>query len=213
MLLLLILTVLSFALLPVAALGVVVDLRNKGNVYEGGSSRVAVYLTADQAQEAFADATAVAGWYQPSYQESTQVGPERETEELKDEADNLIRARTTSDNFLLITTFFQTDEDTIRLLDWLEDAENAVPLRYPMPTNDEDEMQWVFLYAANVRKEDWRIEASRGAVRSRQVTFTASRNEEGRLREIVTLPNDQGDAAWADYEAFSDTPPAPEPEE
>ena len=183
------------------------DLRSKTAVYDGGSSLLSVYLTAAQ-HEAVTNAaagTGVAGWYTPSYQESTEVGPERESDEVRDEANNLIKIRNARDEFVLTTTFMQTDDVTLRLLTLLEDASNAVPVRYPMPTNTSGEKQWVFGYNVNVRKEDWRIQIQNNTDRTRQVTFLFSNSEAtGKTYEIITLPDDQADAAWADYAIFKD---------
>jgi hypothetical protein len=179
------------------------DKRSKALAYDGGSSEVAVFLTALQAVAVYG-AGSTLGWYKPSFQLQTEVGPDRESEDIFDEADNLIKVRTTKDEFILSTEFLQTDDATLKLLDILENPVNSVPLRYPMPTNDEDEDQWIFMYSATVRKENWRLAAGRNADRTRKVTFVASKNLDGLIRDIVTLPSDQTDAAWADYAGFKD---------
>jgi hypothetical protein len=181
-----------------------IDQRDKSLVYTGGSSKLAVGLTAAQAVAAFGDPSATGGWYILSHSENTQVGPSRDVTEVKDEADNAIINRTDRDEFNIVSNFFQTDDPTLSLLEWMEDADNAVPLRYPMPTNLTTEDQWVFLYNANVRKEDWQIEAANQATRQRQVTFVGTKDSNGDLKDIVTLPTDQSDSAWDDYADFKD---------
>lgn len=187
----------------------VVDKRNKALAYEGGSSQIAVGLTAVQAQEAMGDASEAGGWYIIGYQEGGQFGPDRDSEEVKDEADELVKVRTTRDEFVITNTVMQTDDKTLLLLEWLEDAENGVPARYPLPTNQGEgldvEAQWVFLYNANVRKENWTVSTGADSIRSRQFTLVGTRDTEGNLKAIVTLPVDQGDPAWGDYSEFIDT--------
>lgn len=184
----------------------VVDKRNKAEAYDGGSSQVALWLDAAAVAAIYPDASPLEGWYMPSFQLQSEYGPDRDSEEVKDEADNLIKTRTNRDEFVLITTFFQSTDEVIRLIEYFEQAANATLLRYPLPTNDDDETQWLFGYNATIRKENWRVAAQNAQDRTIQVTFVFSRDADGNIKDIATLPESQVDAAWDDYGAFKDTP-------
>ncbi len=131
------------------------DMRVKAEAWDGGSSKLAVWLDAADAQAIFDDASATDGWYMPSYQQQTEVGPDRDSEEVKDEADNLIKTRVNRDEFVVVTTFFQSTSSLIRLIEHLEESANATKLRYPMPTDVDTISQWVLMYSVTVRKENW----------------------------------------------------------
>jgi len=203
MVLMQLLSLLLIALLPLFPMAVV-DKRDKTKAYDSGSSKVAVFLTTAQATAVWG--TGTGGWIMPSYQVSTQIGPDRDSEDIKDEADNLVKTRTTRDEFVLITTFYQTDDDTLKLLAWMETAANATQLRYPMPTGDATKPdQWVFGYSVTVAKENWRIEAAKGSDRTRQVTFRFSKDANGKIYDIISLVTDQTQVAWTPYANFKDT--------
>lgn len=187
----------------------VVDRRDKAKVYDSGSSRVAIFL--DDAKAAALTAylggigTVTAGWNMISYQLTSQYGPDRDTEQRKDEAGQLMKNRQTRNEFRLITTLLQTDAATLRILEWLEEAQNAVPLRYPLPTNDPAITQWLFMPSATVLPESWRVEAGEGADRTRQVTFVGNADESGVIKQIVELPTDQISVEWDDYADYKDS--------
>jgi hypothetical protein len=181
------------------------DQRLKTDVRKGGSSKLAVGLTAAQHIAAIGDPSATGGWVIPSYQQSTTIGPDRDNTQVKDEADILIEERIDRDEFIITTTFFQTNAELLDLLEWMENADNAVPLRYPMPNKETGESQWVLLYNANVRVENWTQEAQNAENRLRQVTFVGTKDSQGRIKAIKDLPDDTTDPAWASYPEFIDT--------
>ena len=189
-------------------MGIVVDQRSKTEVYDSGSSLLAILLSAADAISIFNDPSAVEGWYIPSFQETTQVGPDRDTETVRDEAGTRIKQRTSRDEFVIITVFFQTDDDLLNFMAFLENENNARRIRYPMPTQQAStvEQQWVFGHSATVRKEDWRIEAADDQDRKRSVTFVLAEDTLGNpVSTIVTLPASQVDAAWDAFSDFKDT--------
>jgi hypothetical protein len=183
----------------------VLDERSKADAWEGGSDRLAIGLTDAQAQEAYDDPSKVGGWLILSYQVESSYGPSRDSDTVRSENDVLIKQRVNRDEFNIITEFFRTDADLLRVLKWLEDAENAVPVRYPVPTDDPLVSQWVLLYNANVLIEDWRIAAQNQEGRTRSVTFVGSKDSQGRVSVIADLPNDTTDPAWAAYPEFIDS--------
>lgn len=184
----------------------VFDQRDKTESYDGGSSKVALWLDAAAVAAIYPDASPVAGWYMPSFQLQSELGPDRDSEEVKDEADNLIKTRTNRDEFILTTTFFQSSDSVIRLIEYFEQAANATKLRYPMPTNVDTEQQWLFGYNVTVRKENWRIAAQNAQDRTIQVTFVFSKDANGDIKDIATLPDSQADPLWDDFTEFKDTP-------
>jgi hypothetical protein len=194
-----------FALLfPLFGAMAVSDRRSKSDVYDSGSSKVAVLLSAADAQSIFSDPSATEGWYIPSYQLQTTIGPDRESEDVTDEAGTVIKSRTSQDLFTLTTTFMQSNDAIFALIEHLEDAANATRLRYPMPTNTDGEDQWVFGYNVNIRKENWSLDVQEGEDRQPQITFVFSKDSNGDIYDIVTLPDNQSDSAWDDYADFKD---------
>lgn len=187
-------------------LAAVVDRRDKTLAYRGGSSELAIYLDGTQAPEATGDPSAVAGWYVLGYLEGGEIGPARDSEEIKDEADVLVANPVTRDEFDVSNTVMQTDDETLAILTWLEDAANGVPGRYPLPTNTTGTSQWFFFYVLNARIEDWRLNTSREGLRTRDFTLFATRDGSGNLYDIATLGSDQGAAEWDSYGTFKDTP-------
>jgi hypothetical protein len=90
------------------------------------------------------------------------------------------------------------------LLDYLEDVDSL--WRYPLPTQAAPsvEYQWLFMYNARIRKQDWRVTTEEGGIRGREFTVVGTRDSNDNLHKIVTLPNDQADALWTPYAAFKD---------
>lgn len=192
-------------LLPLVGMAVV-DKRSKSDIWDSGSSKVAVWLDAADAQSIFDDPSATDGWYQPSYQLQTTIGPDRESEDVLDEAGTVLKSRTSQNLFTLTTTFAQSNDAIFALIAHLEDADNATKLRYPMPTNTDGTSQWILGYNVNIRKENWTLDVQQGEDRTPQVTFVFSADDNGDIYEQVTLPDDTDDSEWDSYSEFKDTP-------
>ena len=126
--------------------------------FKQGSSRLAVGLTETQAQEII-DQAADPGWYVLGELEGGQIGPSRDTEENLNEAGEQVNQIVTRDEFIVGNTMMSTDDQTLKLLDWLED--HYVPARYPLPAEVDDMgvqlyQLWYFPHVT-LMKEDWRI--------------------------------------------------------
>ena len=189
-----------------------VDERAEDQVWDGGSSDIAFGFTQAKHVAATGDPSAPGGWISPSFQMESAYGPDRDSEEVKDEADNLLKVRISRDEFIITTTFAQSTARVHNLLSYLEKPANAVPSRYPLPINDPttgetdpNRSQWILLYKTTVRLENWSVTVQNNADRTREVTFVGSKDDQGRIYEIVELPNDTSDAEWAPYSEFIDT--------
>ena len=184
----------------------VVDLRDTSNVFQKGSSLLAVGLTAAQGALAFpAGHPAVGGgWIVIGNLEGGTIGISRDINEIKDEADALVISEVTRNELIIQNTVFQTDSAVLNFLDWLED--NSVPGRYPLPTPalTATPWQWWFFPVINNRKIDWSLPTG-NAVRTRTTELLVTENGTDPLFTVIELPTDQADAAWSSYGTFIDT--------
>ena len=133
------------------------------------------------------------------------LGPQRETEDIKDEADVLVAQTETSSEFVVANEIMQSDDATLNLLAWLEEAANAQLFRYFLPTQVTTEKQCIFIYNGNVRKDNWTVTTAAGAVRARGFEVVGTADGSGYIYKIITLPTNQADAQWASYAAFKDS--------
>lgn len=170
-----------------------VDLRNADYRYEDGSSLLAVGLTEAQAQEALADPTATGGWYVISYLEGGSVGREVSVEDDYDESNTFLGSKTEQDDFTIVNTVKQTDDQTLGLLKWLET--NSVPVRYPLPAGDDGSGNALHQlhYHPSMRKaiENETMNTARG--QQRQLQFTLRGDKAQHVYATVDLSDD---TAW-----------------
>ena len=184
----------------------VVDLRDTINVFQKGSSLLAVGLTLAQAAVAFpvGHSAAVGGWIVIGNLEGGQIQRSRDIEEIKDEADALVVTLVTRDELIVQNTVFQTDSAILDFFTWYEDT--AVPARYPLPTPalTATPDQWWFFYETVNRKIDWAVPTS-NAIRSRAFEILVTLDGTNPLFTVIELPTDQMDAAWTPFPGFIDT--------
>lgn len=174
------------------------DRRNKNNVYLDGSSLIAVGLTEAQAQEALADATAVAGWYGIGYTAGGNVGRDNNAQKEYDESGEPIASTRTVNDFVITNTSQQTDAVTLGLFEWLES--NDVPVRYILPTPDPDVIQ--LHYHPSVRKDEGSDQLStQQGVRTLQFTLRGAKRD----HVYGDLAADQSDWTEAFADATDDT--------
>jgi hypothetical protein len=182
-----------------------VDLRNSSDVHSKGSSKLAFGLTAAQGAAAFPSGHAAVGggWVILGNLQGGTVGPDRDIEEVKDEADSLIETIVNRDEVVIANTLMQTDSDILNFLTWLED--NAVPARYPLPLkNDTTNSQWWLFYSVTSRKTNWTLNTGNEG-RRRAFEILAAKDSSGNLYVVEDLPDDTTDAAWTNYSEFIDS--------
>lgn len=183
----------------------IVDLRSSTNVFQKGSSLLAVGLTAAQGALAFpAGHPAVGGgWIQIGNLEGGNIGISRDIEEIKDEADALVATLVSRNELVISNTMYQTDSAVLNFFTWLED--NSVVGRYPLPTPalTSTPFQWWFFPVITNRKIDWQLPTG-NAIRTRPFELLVTENGTDPLFTVTELPNDQADTAWNSYTAFKD---------
>lgn len=183
-----------------------VDLRNSTNVFQKGSSLLAVGLTAAQGALAFpAGHLAVGGgWIQIGNLEGGNIGISRDIEEIKDEADALVTTLVSRNELVISNTMFQTDSAVLNFFTWLED--NSVPGRYPLPTPalTATPFQWWLFPVVTNRKIDWQLPTG-NAIRTRPFELLVSENGTDPLFSVIELPTLQTDPLWTPYSAFIDS--------
>ena len=155
-----------------------VDLRNADYRYEDGSSLLAIGLSAAQAQEALADVAATGGWYVVSYLKGGTIGREVSVTDDYDEGNTFLGSVTEQDDFVVVNTVKQTDDQTLSLLKWWET--NSAPVRYPLPAGDDgsgNDLHQLH-YHPSVRKtiENETMATSRGQQRQLQFTLRGDKN-------------------------------------
>ena len=173
-----------------------IDRRDNGKVYQNGSSKIDVGLTADQATEALG--AAVAGWYNIGYMAGGTVGRETNAQREQDESGDTIATVASNDDFVIQNTTKQTDAVTLRLLEWLET--NEVPVRYILPTPDPDVVQ-VHYHPAMSKDVDGNGISTGQGVRQQQFTLRGKKA----LRAFDDVAADQSDWAGTDVEDAMDT--------
>ena len=154
-----------------------IDLRSAAERADGGSSKLYIGLTAAQAQAALGDVAATAAWYIIAFLAGGQLGPSRDTQQDRDEANVLLGDVVTRNEFIVGNASKQTSARTLKLLRWLED--NFVPSKYVLPLQgDADKDQLWYFERTSVDKEDWRMTTQAAQQRQRPFTLRAS-NEDG----------------------------------
>lgn len=148
-----------------------IDHRAASEVFEGGSSLVQVYLPVGEAQAIYG-ASATAGWHTLGYQSGGTVGPEIESEQLKDEAGTLIRNKETSNEFVFKNSSMQTPATLLNLFELYLEL-TAHRYRYVLPTAPETPSAWQVWGIQNglADKENWTIGTAEGATRERAWTI------------------------------------------
>jgi len=203
---------------------------------KGGSARFAIGLeNADEAAEAYgiesADSLATAGWHILSKGLSGgEIGPDRDSEKVKNEADVEIGEVITRDEFLISQSTVIVTPRFLRLLEWLED--HFVKARYPLPTGPENNYlskevdsqtptdakvaHWFIFPRVSANVADWTIPVNNDDFRQVEFELTASRPESGSefdfVYEQALLPLDTSqdspdlDKAWtsAPWDKFTD---------
>ena len=184
----------------------VVTLHDSTNVFDKGSDLLAAGLTAAQAAAAFpaGHAAVGGGWIVVGQLEGGSIGRSRDVNEVKSEADTLVKSVTTRDEIVISNTVFQTDSALLGFFDWWED--NSVPARYPLPTDELSGLpfQWWFFHQSNNRIIDWELPTGND-IRSRAFEILVTSNGTDPLFEVAELPADQMDAAWTPYSGFIDS--------
>lgn len=184
----------------------IVTLKDLNNVFDKGSDLFAVGLTAAQAAAAFpAGHPAVGGgWIVIGHLEGGTISRSRDREEIKSEADVLVKTVVTRNEMVVSNTVFQTNADLLNFFDWYEN--NIVPARYPLPSEEQTATpnQWWFFASTNNRIIDWEIPTG-NALRTRSFEILVTENGTDPLFEVAELPDDQMDSAWTPYSAFLDS--------
>ena len=158
--------------------------------YKQGSSKLAVGLSGTQAQEIIDDA-ADPGWYVLGELEGGDFGPSRDTDEVTNEAGEQVVQVTNREEFVISNTIMSTDDQTLKLLTWLED--HYVPARYPLPAGVDDtgtqlSQLWYFPFAT-IMKEDWRVNTT-NETRTRQFTMKAVKRQGSPIYTFATVDLD-----------------------
>lgn len=164
-----------------------IDRNDAAKTYEGGSSKLAVFLLETQCDEIWDGLTAPAGgwstgWYSVSILTGGDMGRDVDVEVERDEAGNEFKQLVKRDDFVVGNAARQTDDYTLRLLDWLET--NYVPGRYPLPAGHDADgnalhQMWCFPHV-RVDKEGWKQNTADGSKRQRSFTLrSVKRNDEG----------------------------------
>ena len=164
-----------------------INRNDAAKTFEGGSSKLAVFLLAAQCDEIWEGLTApVGGWatgmYSLSILTGGDMGRDVDVEVERDEAGNEIKTVVKRDDIVIGNAARQTDDYTLRLLDWLET--HYVPGRYPLPAGHDDagnalHQVWCMPHV-RVDKESWKQNTADGAKRQRSFTLrSVKRNDEG----------------------------------
>jgi hypothetical protein len=203
---------------------------------KGGSAKLAIGLeSADIAATAYdidsSDSLATAGWHILSQGLSGgEIGPDRDSEKVKNEADVEIGEVITRDEFLISQSTVIVTPRFLSLLEWLED--NFVKARYPLPTGPENNYvtkeldsngdtsgkvaHWFIFPRVSANVADWSIPVNNDDFRQVEFELTASRPEGDSAFDFVyeqaLLPLDTTqdspdlDKTWtsAPYDGFTD---------
>jgi hypothetical protein len=166
----------------------VVDRRSSiDSPYRQGSSRLAVGLTSTQVGDLLENASDAA-WYTIGELQGGEIGPDRDIDEVTNEAGEQVAQVTTREEFIVGNTIQTTDTETMELLTGLEDL--YVPARYPLPAGTDgsgsDMHQLWYFPHVTVMKEDWRLNTD-NAVRTREFTFKAVKREGDPVYAVATV--------------------------
>lgn len=184
--------------------------------YEGGSGDLELYLLDTQCDDiweglAAPDGGWTSGWYGVGLLEGGSEGPDRDSERGMDEGGFEYKQTKTRDEYLIGNSARQTDDYTLRLLEWLES--NYVKGRRPLPAGfDADGDALVQLYAfeyCRVDVESWTQDTTNAAKRQRPFKLRAVKRRGmtwKRPYRFQTVLMDDQDSWPAWLNPFKDTP-------